>query len=213
MTLHKVGYLVCLFVSNHMPKCVNRKIEHVRPILSHRGTGTMQRSMFRERSFRDRNAGTFSFPQWKNASKTSFLVPGSSFLDPSFRELRWLWICLNNISTFSSALHVHLVNYHSIPLAMSSSWYLLPNCGDFIFILFSHKNNCCLLYSLMCLSRGEDHLKKKKSMSYRCESDKSDSFISEDWHQTNSYQLCVKFEIWRQRMKSSCYWITGNKLI
>ena len=78
-------------------------------------------------------------------------------------------------------------------------------------LFFSHKNNCCLLYSLMCLTREEDHSKKKKSMSYRCKSDKSDSFISEDWHQTNSYQLCVKF--WRQRMKSCCYWITGNKLI
>jgi len=62
------------------------------------------------------------------------------------------------------------------------------------------------------LNTGRGSFEEKKSMSYRCESDKSDSFISEDCHQTNSYQLCVKFEIWRQRMKSS-YWITGNKLI
>ena len=42
--------------------------------LSHHGTGTMQRS-----TFRDGNAGTISFPQCKNAFKMSFLIPGSSF--------------------------------------------------------------------------------------------------------------------------------------
>ena len=81
-------------------------------------------------------------------------------------------------------------------------------------LFFSLIRIIIVFYTVWCAYHGKRIIwRRKKSMSYRCESDKSDSFISEDCHQTNSYQLCVKFEIWRQRMKSSCYWITGNKLI
>ena len=78
-------------------------------------------------------------------------------------------------------------------------------------LFFSLIRIIIVFYTVWCAYHGKRIIWRKKSMSYRCESDKSDSFISEDWHQTNSYQLCVKF--WRQRMKSCCYWITGNKLI
>ena len=98
----KVWHEPASFHVNHLPTPFPQKLNNWTHVLlwnfnssyvelSHRGTGTMQHSMFRERSFQDGNAGTFSFPQCKNASKTSFLVPGSSFLDPSFQELRWLY--------------------------------------------------------------------------------------------------------------------------
>ena len=58
-------------------------------VLSHCGTGMTQRSTFR--LFRDGNAGTFSFPQCKNASKMPFLVPGSSIRrSGNFGDYGWV---------------------------------------------------------------------------------------------------------------------------